>query len=166
MTSNIKLYEISGQYLQLLEKLADMDLDAQTVADTIEASGLADDLAAKAHGIEMVCRQLTKDVPAIDAEIKRLKALKDHREKAADGLHDYLKYHMQAMGMTKIETPLFSISVRTNPPSVEVFDEAQIPTEYMAIKYAVSKTALKEAMAAGAEIPGARMTQTTRIAIK
>ena len=166
MTSEIKLYELSGQYLALLDQLADMDIDAQTVADTIEASGLTDDIAAKAQNLEMVCRQMTKDVPAIDAEIKRLKALKDHRERVAEGLHEYLKRNMQAMGMSKIDTPLFAISVRTNPPSVEVFDEAQVPNEFLVPKYTVSKTLLKEAMASGRDIPGARMTQTTRIAIK
>lgn len=166
MTSEIKLYELSGQYLALLDQLADMDLDAQTVADTIEASGLTDDIAAKAHGIEMVCRQLTKDVPAIDAEIKRLKALAERRERVADGLREYLKANMQAMGMTKIDTPLFSISIRTTPPSVEVFDEAQVPNKFMVPKYSVSKTMLKEAMESGREIPGARMVRKSRLSVK
>lgn len=166
MTTSLKLYEISGQYLQLAHQLADLDFDAETVADTIEASGLTDEFTAKAQGIEMVCRELTKDIPAIDAEIKRLTALKKHRERVADGLHDYLLYHMQQTGITKIEAPLFSISVRTNPPSVEVFDESQVPNEYMVPKYTISKTLIKEALSAGKEIPGARMTQTQRIAIK
>lgn len=166
MTTSLKLYELSSQYLQLAHQLADLDLDAQTVQDTIEASGLTDEFTAKAQGIEMVCRELTKDVPAIDAEIKRLKALKDHRERVADGLHDYLKFHMAQTGIQKIEAPLFSISLRTNPPSVEVFDEAQVPNEFMVPKYSISKTLLKDAMAAGREVPGARMTQTQRISIK
>ena len=166
MPTSLKLYELSNQYLQLAHQLADLDLDAQTVADTIEASGLTDEFTAKAQGIEMVCRELTKDVPAIEAEIKRLKALKEHRERVADGLHDYLKFHMSQTGIQKIEAPLFSISLRTNPPSVDVFDEAQVPNEFLVPKYTVSKTLLKEAMASGREIPGARMTRTTRIAIK
>lgn len=164
--TDLKLYELSTQYLKLAHQLADLDLDAQTVADTIEASGLTDDIADKAQGIEMVCRQLTKDVPAIDAEIKRLKALKDHRERIADGLHAYLLYHMQQTGITKIDAPLFSIGVRANPPSVDVFDEALVPAEFLVPKYSISKTALKEAMVSGREVPGARMTQTQRISIK
>ena len=166
MSTNIKLYEISDQYLQLAHQLADLDLDAQTVADTIEASGLTDDFAVKAQNIEMVCRNLTKDIPAIDTEIKRLTALKKHRERVADGLHEYLLFNMQQTGIQKIEAPLFSISIRTNPPSVDVFDESQVPNEYMVPKYTISKTLIKEALSAGKEIPGARMTQTQRVAIK
>lgn len=166
MTTSLKLYELSNQYLQLAQQLADMDLDAQTVQDTIEASGLTDDFTAKAQGIEMVCREMTKDLPAIESEIKRLTGLKKHRERVADGLHEYLRFHMTQTGITKIEAPLFSISLRTNPPSVEVFDEAQVPEEFMVPKYTISKTLLKDAMAQGREIPGARMVQTTRVAVK
>ena len=166
MSTSLKLYQLSDQYLQLAQKLADMDLDAQTVADTIEASGLTDEFAAKAQGIEMVFRELTKDLPAIDAEIKRLKALKEHRERVAEGLHEYLRFHMQQTGITKIDAPLFSISLRANPPSVDVFDEAQVPNKFLVPKYQVSKTLLKEAMAQGQEIPGARMVQTHRITVR
>lgn len=164
--SELKLYELSTQYQQLAQQLSELDLDAQTVQDTIEASGLVDDFTTKAQNIEMVCRQITKDIPAIEAELKRLKSLKEHRERVAAGLHEYLKFHMEATGIQKIEAPLFSISLRTNPPSVEVFDEAQVPEEFLVPKYSVSKTLLKEAMKDGKEIPGARMVQTTRVAIK
>lgn len=164
--NDIKLYEISGQYLQLLNQLADLDLDVDTVRDTVEASGLTDDFTTKAQSIEMICRQLVKDLPAIDAEIARLAALKKHRQRVAAGLHEYLKWNMEKTGIQKIEAPLFSISLQTNPPSVEVFDEAQVPEEFLVPKYSVSKTLLKEAMKDGKEIPGARMVQTTRVAIK
>ena len=164
--SELKLYELSTQYQQLAQQLSELDLDAETVRDTIDASGLVDDITTKAQNIEMVCRQMTKDIPAIEAELKRLKSLKEHRERVAAGLHEYLKYHMEQTGIQKIETPLFSISLRTNPPSVEVFDESQIPDEFMVPKYSVSKTLLKKAMEEGQEIPGCRMTQTTRVAIK
>jgi len=161
-----KLYELSTQYQQLANQLSDMDLDAQTVQDTIEASGLVDDFAIKAQNIEMVCRQITKDIPAIEAELKRLKLLKEKRERIAAGLHEYLQYHMTQTGITKIEAPLFSISLRTNPPSVEIFDEAQVPEEFLVPKYLVSKSLLKAAIETGREVPGARIIQNQRIAIK
>lgn len=166
MTTSLKLYELSTQYQQLAQQLAELDMDAQTVADTIEASGLTDDFTAKAQGIEMVCREMTKDIPAIEAELKRLKALKEHRERIAAGLHDYLKFHMEATGIQKIDSPLFSIALRKNPASVELFDETQVPEEFLVPKYSISKTAIKDAIKAGREVPGARMTQTTSLSIK
>ncbi len=70
MTTSLKLYELSAQYQQLSQQLADLDMDAQTVADTIEASGLVDDFTTKAQALEMVCREMTKNIPAIEAELK------------------------------------------------------------------------------------------------
>ena len=165
MKTSLKLYEISGQYLKLANELASMDLDATTIADTIEASGITDDFAAKAHGVEMVCREMTKDIPAIDDEIERLQALKKRRQRLADGLHEYLLYHMEKTGIEKIETPLFSIGIQKNPPSVEIYDEKQIPAGFLVMKPTISKTLIKQALKTG-DVPGARMVQTNRIQIK
>ena len=160
------LYNLTGQFLELSRNLANLDLDSETVADTIEASGLPDDIALKAQGIEMVCRDAVKDLPAIDAEIKRLQALKAHRVAVADGLKAHLKRSMEAMGMEKIQCPLFTVSIRNNPTSVEVFEEAMVPNEYMVPKYSASKTKIKEALVAGVDVPGARLVRTTRLDVK
>ena len=119
--TGVALYTLAGQYQQLAERLSNMDLDAETVADTIEASGLVDDIAAKATGIEMVARTMEQYTPTIDAEIERLTALKKHRQKAAAGLRAYLLHNMQASGITKLESPLFKMALRDNPPAVDVY---------------------------------------------
>lgn len=160
------LYHLTGQFLELSRTLANIDLDSETVADTIEASGLPDDIALKAQGIEMVCRDSMKDLPAIEAEIKRLQALKAHRVAVADGLKAYLKRNMEAMAMQKIQCPVFTFSIVNNPESVEVFEEAMVPKEYMVPKYSVSKTKVKESLRAGVDVPGARLVKTTRLDVK
>lgn len=160
------LYNLTGQYLELAHKLANLDLDSETVADTIEASGLPDDIALKANGIEMVCRDAVKDLPAIDAEIKRLQALKAHRVAVADGLKAYLKRNMEAMKMQKIQCPVFTFSIVNNPESVEVFEEAMVPNDYLVPKYSVSKTKVKKALMSGVDVPGARLVKTTRLDVK
>lgn len=163
------LYNLTGQYMQLAEKLSSLDLDAQTVADTIEASGITDEIAVKAQSIEMVARGAEMHCPAIDAEIERLQALKAHRQKIAQGLRDYLKSNMEAAGIDKIECPLFKISIKKNPPAVEILDEAQIPPSYWVTpepKPPVArpdKTAIKKAIQAGQEIAGAVLVQHTRL---
>ena len=45
------LYELTSQYRQLAERLSEGDFDAQTISDTIEASGIVDDLQTKAQGV-------------------------------------------------------------------------------------------------------------------
>ena len=166
----IKLYELSWSYRQLAERLADMDLDATTVADTIEASGLSDDIAQKATGVEMIARSFEMHVPAIDGEIARLQTLRSSRVKKAQGLRDYLVFNMQAAGISKIESPLFNIRLQDNPPSVDIYELGLVPSEYMktptAPPPAPDKTAIKAAIKAGAEIPGCKLTQSVRLVVK
>lgn len=168
MTS-VALYEMAGQYRQLLDTLSEGDFDAQTIADTIEGSGIVDDIAQKAAGIEMVARTMEMHVPALDAEIERLQALKKRRTNNAKGMRDYLRNNMQTAGITKLESPLFVISLRNNPPSVDVFEPGLIPSEFMtkpvAPEPAPNKTAIAAALKANQDVPGCRLTQSQRLVI-
>ena len=166
------LYVLTNQYLELAEKLADGDFDAQTIADTIEASGISDELAVKAQGIEFVARGAEAHHAAIDAEIARLTALKAHRQKVADGLRSYLKDNMERAGIEKIECPLFKLTIKKNPPSVEVIDSLSLPPEYWRTPEpkppvaAPDKAAIKAALQDGKDVPGARLNQGTRLEVK
>lgn len=169
MTS-VALYTLVGQYQQLAERLSNMDLDATTVADTIEASGLTDDIAQKATGIEMVARTMEQYTPAIDAEIERLSNLKKQRQKAAAGLRAYLLANMQASGITKLESPLFKISLRDNPPAVDVFEPGLVPADCMvtppAPPPAPDKKAIASLLKKGIDVPGCRLTTSQRLAVQ
>lgn len=165
------LYVLTNQYLELAEKLADGDFDAQTIADTIEASGITDELSVKAQGIEHVARAAEAHNAAIDAEIERLKELKAHRSKVAAGLRQYLLDNMQRAGIERIDCPLFQISIKKNPPAVDVFDPINLPSEYMVVPEpkppvaAPDKKAIAAALKAGKEVTGARLTQAVRLHI-
>ena len=165
------LYELTSQYRQLAERLAGFDMDAQTIADTIEATGLVDDLQTKAQDVLMVAQGAEMHNAAIDAEIVRLQALKAHRSKVAQGLRDYLLTNMQAAGIEKIECPLFKISIRKNPPAVEILDLTEIPAALMVtpepkpVVAAPDKAAIKKLLLAGLPVPGAQLTQGVRLVI-
>jgi len=159
------LYDLAGQYRKLAERLANLDLDAETVADTIEASGLTDEIQQKAQGVLMVAKTTEQYVPAIETEIARLQALKKRHERIAAGLRDYLKHNMEQAGIHRIECPLFDISIRINPASVEVFDEAQVPKELLRVAYSVDKTAIKVELKAGREVAGCRLVSATRLVV-
>ena len=169
MTS-VALYQLTGQYQQLLSTLADLDLDAGCVADTLDASGLVDDITDKAVGIEMVARSLEMSVPAIDRELIRLEGLKSRQILKAQGLRLYLLTNMQTCGISKIESPLFKISLQNNPPAVDIYEPGLISSEYMRQPETPppvpDKTALKAALKAGIEIQGAKLVQSQRLVVK
>jgi hypothetical protein len=167
--TGVALYEMAAGYRQLLNTLSEGDFDAQTIADTVEASGIVDDIAQKAAGIEMVARTMEMHTPALEAEIERLTALKKRRQAAAKGLRDYLRSNMQAVGITKLESPLFVIKLQNNPPSVDVFEPGLIPAEYMTQpkppEPAPNKTAIAAAIKAGQDVPGAKLSQSQRLVV-
>jgi hypothetical protein len=168
---NTSLYYLTDSYLALAHKLADLDLDAETVADTIEASGIVDDLTTKATGVEMVARSAEAHNLAIDAEIARLVTLKAHRAKVAAGLRAYLLDNMQRAGIERIECPLLQISVKKNPPAVDIWDSINLPMEYMVVPEpkppvaAPDKKRIAADLKAGKEITGARLVQGVRLNI-
>ncbi len=169
--SELALYHLVGQYRQLAERLADGDFDAVTIADTIEASGLTDALQEKAQGVELVARAAEMYCPTIDAEIARLQALKAHRQKIAAGLREYVRSNMEAAEIERIECPLFRLTLKKNPPAVEVLDESQIPAHFWTKpepkppEPRIDKTAIKGAIKAGIDVPGVRLVQHTRLEV-
>lgn len=162
------LYDLAGAYKQLADRLATMDLDAETVADTIEASGLTDEISTKAQGVLLVAKSAEQYLPAIEAEIARLIALKKRHEHIAGRLRDYLKQNMEAAGIERIDCPLFAVSLRKNPASVEVFDEKQVPANYWHTpepKPSIIKSAVAAELKAGREVAGCRLVQGTRLVV-
>jgi len=164
------LYQLRSEYVELLNKLADADLDAQTIADTIEGSGLQESITEKAQNVVHVLQQMDNNCAAIDAEIKRLKELKDRRKANAEKLEEYLIYNMEAAEIQSIEAPLFTIKIRNNPESVEVFQEELIPEEYLEWPKMPpkkpNKTAIKTAIKTGLDIPGVRLVRSKSIQVR
>lgn len=165
------LFSLTGQYLELAHKLADLELDVETIADTIEASGIVDNITDKIQAIEYVARGSESHNAAIDDEINRLQALKAHRSKVAQELRGYIKRSMEALEIEKITCPLFSVSIRKNPPAVDPYDLNLLPAEYWstpAPKPPVStpnKALIAAELKAGKDVPGACLKHSTRLVV-
>lgn len=169
-TSAVSLYELGTQYKALLDTLAAGDFDAQTIADTIEGTGIIDDIEKKVEGYELVARSLEQFTPAIDAEIARLKALKEKRTGAAKLLREKVMEFFLAHGIEKVMAPRFTLALRLNPEAVDVFDERQIPQQFMTVPKVPdpvpNKTAIKAAIKAGQDVPGAKLTRSVRLDVQ
>ena len=164
----MKLYEIASAYWQALDFLTDpeQDIPLEAVNDTIEA--LEGDFDQKAVNIAAFARQMELEAEAIkaaeDAMDKRRRAL----ENRAKWLREYVKYGMESIGRKKITSPWFVLAVQRNPAAIEVFDENALPAEFkrQIIEYRIDKTAIKEAIGQGLDVPGARLANGTRLVIR
>lgn len=162
------LYDIAAEYRQTADKLADLDLDEQTIADTLE--GMSGALELKAQNVVMFARNLEATATAIKEAETAMASRRKAIEHRAAGLRRYALSAMQVAGVQSIECPYFKLSVRKNPPAVEVFDAAQIPAQFMRTPEppppAPDKKAITEAIKAGQEVPGARLVSGERLEVR
>jgi len=165
---NIALYELAAEFRQTAELLADMDLDPQTVTDTLEAA---------AFPVEQKAVQVAAFIRNLEASAEQIKqaekAMADRRkaiEARAAHVKDYLLHNMRACGFTKVTHPNFVIAVKQNPESVVIEDERQIPMDYMRQPETPppvpDKALIKQAIKDGYEVPGAKLMRSVRLDIK
>jgi len=166
--NNLSLYQLSGTYLEALDFLTDpeTDLPAEVINDTLE--GLSGVLEDKAVNVTKFLRNME----AVAEAIKEAEAGMEKRRKALENrvkwMKDYLKTNMEHTGITKIECPFFKLSIQKNPVAVNIFDENKIPLEFkeQVISWKIDKNAIKDLIKNGQAIPGAELTQGTRLVIK
>ena len=152
------LYLIANEYRDAAMRLADMDLDAQTIADTLE--GLSGDLEIKAQNVAYFVRNLEVTAAAIKVHEGEQAARRKAIENRAAAMRDYLARCMEATGIEKIEGPGVKLSFRKS--SAVVIDGIDlIPAEFMRTPEppppAPDKKAIGDAIKAGREIPGAHV---------
>ena len=161
------LYALALDFRAAADTLADLDLPPEVVADTLES--LSGDLDLKAQNIALFSRNLEATAAAIkEAEAGMAKRRKAIESRVAH-LKDYMMAGMILAGVRKIEGPYLQIGIRDNPEAVDVFDAAQVPAEFMRqpepSPAAPDKAAIKAAIKAGTEVPGAKLTRSQRLDI-
>lgn len=140
----MKLYELAKNFMELQLKLeATEDEDSkEVIATTLESIDF--DLEEKTEGILKIVKNYESDIDAIDNEIKRLRSLKENKQNNIENLKKYLLDNLVSIGKTKVETSLFKVFVKKSPPSVQIENEHNVPTNYMKITYSVDKAELKK----------------------
>jgi hypothetical protein len=91
--------------------------------------------------------------------IGALSERKARMERGANGIKETMLDLMQAAGADKVTLPEATISVTKPRTTVEIVDgaEAHLPQGFVTFKPIPDKTALKSALEAGEDIPGARL---------
>lgn len=165
----IALYEIAQEYRQMVAALTDCQDDAQAIADTIAAESFS--LEVKAQNVAYAPKMLEAEADAIEAAAKEMVARAKAKRNRAANIREYLKTCMEVAGVSKIDCPHFAITIKKNPPSVDVWDERQIPAKFMRTPEPVppvavpDKNAIAAAIKAGENVPGAQLARGTKLVI-
>lgn len=160
----MNLYQITqeAQYLAVL-------LETEELTPELEAELLINQEQLQSKGINYakVIANYQSESDAIDAEIKRLKAMKESRDKKVTWLTESLKKAMLVSGIEKIDSPLFKISLRRSE-AVEVEIPEALPVDWQVKKVTITadKIAIKKAIKEGYSITGARLVENFNLSIK
>lgn len=160
----MSLYEID----EALEKAFDQAIDPDTgeIVDE-EAYAKLDELAlARDEKIETVLlymKSLDSFAESIKKEEDSLKKRRELIKKKADRLK---KYTESILAGETFQSPKVSVSYRTNS-SVEVLNVYEIPMEYTRFSEPTAdKVAIKRAIKAGEDVPGARLIDSISMIVK
>lgn len=166
--SSLTLFQIAAEYRHITDVLMDSGADEQTLKDTLE--GEAWPLELKAQNYGFVIRNMEATAAAIKDAEKQMKARREAIEKRVMHLTERLKTGLEIAGISKLETPHFALTIKKNPPGVDIFEPGLVPAEFMRQPEppppAPDKAAIKEALKAGREVPGAMLAHGTRLEIK
>lgn len=164
---NITLHTATEQVRTLLDQV---DPETGEVPDGFESARAV--VAAKAQAVTAYIIESERAIASANEYAKELQARLKSAEKRAEWLRHYLAEHMAAAGITEIkdERGVFSAKlVIGRDKSVEVFDAAQLPQEYLReipAKHEPDKSLIKKALDDGHEVPGARVVAKNRLTIK
>lgn len=121
------LYKLADEY----RELENMDLDAETLADTLES--IDGEFDAKADAICHVLANLRAQSDAIATEANRLDKRADTIVAREDKLRNYLRENMEKLGKKKIESAKFTISCVVGRDKVGDYDEEKLGMEFFEV---------------------------------
>ena len=161
------LYDLGDAFNGVMDLVLDETMDLtvlETCLQTIEA-----DIAVKCeNGIGLI-RSLENLRDGMKTEAQRLTERQKIIDNRIRSIKEWYQRNLDAMGKPKVETMRGTMAVLNNPPSLKVTDAEQIPICYLNLipaRYEVNKEAVKTALKAGEEVPGAHLEQGRSLRIQ
>jgi hypothetical protein len=160
------LYKIAMEYKQIMDSILECDeLTEDHLNDIKAAEGAIND---KAIAIGTIINNLDAEAAGIQDALKKMEERFTRAMKKIASLKDYLKSNLEQCNIKEIKSPYFDIKIRTNPPSVIVEDESQIPPQYFRemLMRRLDKSTLAQELKNNAVIPGVHLERQTRLEIR
>ena len=155
---SLHLYEIKQLYLDSLDDIED-PADFKEILDSI-----IDEFEDKGIAVISYFKSLEAESKAIKDAEALMKARRTTMDNKVAKLKDYLLTNMIQTGITKIECPLFKVSVRNNPESVSIINEKLIPGKYKITKTVTSID--KKLIKSDGGCPGVELVSGKSLTIK
>lgn len=125
------LYELAGDFLQLMDMLEDEEIDEQVILDTLESIDF--EIEQKADGYAKIIKSLESNIDGLNKESDRLTNRRKTYENRIKWLKQNLEMCMRATGKRKFTTDLFSFNIQKNGGKRKLVvdvDVEKVPKEY------------------------------------
>lgn len=117
----------------------------------------------KIAGCLYIARELRNKANFVRAEAKRLQEIAKQYDNTADRLEENVLTSIINIGPVK--TDFMSVTTRRTK-AVHIVDDKEIPEEFCRVKYEPNKTAIKEAIENGMEVPGAEIVENQSLLVR
>lgn len=151
------------RYGVLRQKLLEAfpEADDETIRDTLEGITTLNELVAEIIRSALIDEGLQKGLRSRMDDMKERLSRLEHR---GDKKRQLALEAMSEVGLTKLEQPDFTVSVRAGPPSLVVVAENDIPNDYWVPQPAkLNRQALLNQLKTGAEITGVQLSNPKSI---
>jgi hypothetical protein len=161
------LYDHNLMHLQSMLLDGDGELSPEAAA---ELDRLAANIETQAESVCKLISEITAEADVLAVEIDRLKKRFTAREKAVHRLKTIIKERFELLGMQKLKTPLYTLSVcRNSCPSISLLDgftPAALPEQFRRVTIDIDKQAIAAAIKRGEAPPaGVTVQQGTHLRI-
>ena len=163
---SLSLYKVANDYKQALDELSGLDIDEQTLKDTLE--GLAGDVEQKAVNVAAFIKNLEAECLAIKNARDELNEKLISKQLKIESIKRYLLTTLKDCGIKKVSSELFSISIRRTANVVDITDESLIPHDYYKelVISKPNKSLIRRALTEGYAVGGCKLIENEYLNIK
>ena len=170
-----KLYEITRDYADVLEAIAQVFEANPDLDESAKQSIISENLSSIQHNFESKAFALAGYILNLKLEQANVKELADrftkrsrYMDKTITQLNDYLLTQMQQVNVPKLSNAWMTIQIRNNPCRVIVEDETLLSDDFKTteVNIKVNKTAIGEQLKAGEFVPYAHLESSQRLEIR
>jgi hypothetical protein len=158
-----------------LEVEAALRLKTRLIADFGEDTDLMRDVMEGNFNFQYLIGRCTEElatvtgmIDGIERAMERMNERLERHALQSEKLRDAIRQALDVAEIKSIKTPAATMSLRKNPPSVVIVDEAAIPEAFMVYPLPIpNRRAIKEQLQVGAKVPGCSLSnQPESLAVK
>lgn len=168
MSDKVTLYSATQEFFGLLDMMEQQSEDPTPEQETAIRQAI-DAHVRKVDGVARFMKHMDSQADFAAAEIKRLQERKRSIEAHQRRFEKYVLDCLEMAGVEKFDGETATITRRKNPPKLVVISEESIPAEFQTIipqTTELDTVALKSALKAGREVPGAKLERGWRVEVE